>query len=89
MRKNFPGLMRKTFILENWQWLGIFCVAFLGLAFGKVLIKVLGNAISILFKREKVLIDIEAHNKFLSPISVSSVTFFGGWGFHCLDCRLK
>ena len=84
MRKNFPGLMRKTFILENWQWLGIFCVAFLGLAFGKVLIKVLGNAISILFKREKVLIDIEAHNKFLSPISVSSVTFFWWLGLSLL-----
>lgn len=84
MRKNFSGLMRKSFILENWQWLGIFFVAFLGLAFGKVLNKVLGNAISILFKREKVLIDIEAHNKFLSPISVCSVTFFWWLGLSLL-----
>ncbi|MDD3000990.1 MAG: mechanosensitive ion channel family protein [Candidatus Riflebacteria bacterium] len=76
MRKNFPGLMSKSVILENWQWLGIFCVAFLGLAFGKVLIKLLNNAINLLFKREKVLIDIEAQNKFLTPISVCSVTFF-------------
>jgi MscS family membrane protein len=76
MKKNFPGLMKQSFILENWQWLGIFLVLFVGLALGKVVIKLLSDGITLIFKREQLIIDIEAQKKFLTPINISSTALF-------------
>ncbi len=76
MKKNFPRLMKQSFILENWQWLGIFVVLFVGLSLGKVVMKLITDGINLIFKREQLVIDIEAQKKFLTPINISSTAIF-------------
>lgn len=76
MRRNFPGLLQQNLLLENWQWLGLFCVAFLGLGFSRVVIQILQNLIRVLFKREEVSVDTEAQSRFIKPISITATTLF-------------
>jgi len=79
MRINFPGLLHETILLENWQWLGIFCVVFLGLGFSRLIAHLLKNSIKMLFRREEVMVDFEAQQRFITPISVTATTLFW-WG---------
>lgn len=71
MKKNFPGLLGKTFFLENWQWLGMFCVVFLGFGISKVLINLLKHSIKVIFKRESLTVDKDAEDRFIKPISIT------------------
>lgn len=84
MRSHFPGLIRTSFVLENWQWLGIFCVVFLGLGISRVLTHLLGNAISFLFMKEAVAIDSSANERFITPINVTLTTLLWWMGFSLL-----
>ncbi|MDD2999218.1 MAG: mechanosensitive ion channel family protein, partial [Candidatus Riflebacteria bacterium] len=84
MRKNFPGLLQEQFLLENWQWLGLFCVVFLGFAFSRIMTHILQNVIKVLFRREKVMVDTGAQQRFIAPISVTAVTLFWWLGMSLL-----
>lgn len=78
MRKNFPALLKTTVFLENWQWLGMFCVVFLGLGISKVLTLLLKRSIKIVFKREALEVDQDAEDRFIRPISIT-LTSWSWW----------
>jgi len=84
MRHNFPGLLQKSFLLENWQWLGLFCVAFLGLGFSRLITHLLQHLIRVLFKREEVSVDAETQSRFIKPISITATTLFWWLGLTLL-----
>jgi len=84
MRRNFPGLLYKSFLLENWQWLGLFCIVFIGLGFSRVITHLLQNLIKVLFMREEVSVDIGAQSRFIKPISVAATTLFWWLGLSVL-----
>lgn len=73
MQANFPSMLRQSLLLENWQWLGIFCVIFLGLGVSKIVIYFLRKAIALIFKRENLHIDLNAENRFMKPLSYALV----------------
>ncbi len=78
MRKNFPALLKTTVFLENWQWLGMFCVVFLGLGVSKLLTHLLKKSIKVVFKRESLTVDQEAEDRFIRPISIT-LTSWSWW----------
>ncbi|MFZ5953360.1 MAG: mechanosensitive ion channel family protein [Candidatus Rifleibacteriota bacterium] len=78
MRQNFPGLLKTTVILENWQWLGMFCVVFLGLGISRVLTLLLKRSIQIVFNRESLQVDQSAEERFIKPISIT-LTSWSWW----------
>lgn len=84
MLRNFPSLMQQTFLLENWQWLGLICVIFLGLGFSRVAIHLLLNFIRVVFKREEVSVDVGAQDRFIKPISITATTLFWWLGLSLL-----
>ena len=92
MRKNFPALLQQSFLLENWQWLGLFCIAFLGLGFSRIITHLLQNVIRVLFKRGEVDVDASTQGRFIAPISVTATTLFWWLGLSLLglpgDARL-
>lgn len=75
MRKNFPGLLKTTMFLENWQWIGMFCVVFLGLGISRVLTHLLKRTIQVVFRREALEVDQEAEDRFIRPISITLTTW--------------
>lgn len=77
MQTNFPSMLRQSLLLENWQWLGIFCVIFLGLGLSKVLVHFLRKTIGLIFKRENLDIDRNAEDRFMKPLTYALVG--GGW----------
>lgn len=84
MKKNFPSLMRTTFMLENWQWIGLFVVVFMGLVLSRTIIYVITNGIKALFKKANVNIDLDTHKRFLLPISIAITSFFWWSGIYLL-----
>ncbi|MBU1108022.1 MAG: mechanosensitive ion channel family protein [Candidatus Riflebacteria bacterium] len=84
MRHNFPALLHQNFLLENWQWLGLFCIAFLGLGFSRVSTHILQNLIRVLFTSEEVSIDAAAQDRFMKPISIAATTLFWWLGLSLL-----
>lgn len=84
MRRHFPGLLQQTLLLENWHWLGLFCIAFLGLGFSRVVTHILQNLIRVLFKREEVIVDSETQDRFIKPISITATTLFWWLGLSLL-----
>lgn len=84
MKNNYPTLMKESVFLENWQWIGLFIVVFLGLTFGKFVIYLLTNVIKVFFQKAKVDIDTDTHKRFLSPINVASTAFFWWSGLYML-----
>ena len=84
MKKNFPSLMRTTFLLENWQWIGLFVVVFMGLVLSRTIIYVITNGIKALFKKANVNIDLDTHKRFLLPISIAITSFFWWSGIYLL-----
>ncbi len=79
MKKNFPNLMKSTILLENWQWIGLFVVVFMGLGIGKFVIYLLTNLITVIFHKAKVNVDIDTQKRFLGPISIA-ITALVWWG---------
>ena len=79
MKKNFPRLMKSTFLLENWQWIGLFVVVFMGLGIGKFVIYILTNFITVIFHKAKVNVDLDTQKRFLGPISIA-ITALVWWG---------
>ncbi|GAB4272690.1 MAG: hypothetical protein Kow0029_11620 [Candidatus Rifleibacteriota bacterium] len=75
MKINFPSLLRRSLFLENWQWLGMFCIVFLGLGLSRVLTNLLKRAIKVIFKRESLTVDTEAEERFIRPISITLTTW--------------
>lgn len=92
VRKHFPTLLQQSFLLENWQWLGLFCLIFLGIAFSRVVTHLLQNVIRVLFKRGEVNVDASTQERFIAPISVTATTLFWWLGLSLLglpgDARL-
>lgn len=84
MRSHFPALLQQSFLLENWQWLGLFCIAFLGLGFSRVVTHTLQHVIRVLFKRGEVIVDAEAQGRFIGPISITATTLFWWLGISLL-----
>ncbi|HAE38484.1 MAG TPA: mechanosensitive ion channel family protein [Candidatus Riflebacteria bacterium] len=84
MRQNFPALLQQSFLLENWQWLGLFCIVFLGLGFSRITTHVLQHIIRVLFRREEVIIDAETQDRFIKPISITATTLFWWLGLSLL-----
>lgn len=84
MKKNFPALMKTSFLLENWQWIGLFAIVFVGLFCGRLVIYLLTNSIGALFKKANVNIDIETHRRFLLPISIAITAFIWWSGIYLL-----
>jgi MscS family membrane protein len=78
MRQNFPSLLRRSLFLENWQWIGMFCVVFLGLGISKFLTHLLKKSITVIFKRESLKVDQETEDRFIRPISIA-LTSWAWW----------
>lgn len=74
MSVNFPSLMRRSFLLENWQWLGMFCIVFIGLALSRIITHLMRHFIKVVFRREAVAIDNSAEDRFIKPISITLTT---------------
>jgi MscS family membrane protein len=75
MKKNFPSLLGKSIFLENWQWLGMFCVVFLGLGISKVVTNIIKKSIVVIFNRESLKVDDETEKRFIRPISITLTTW--------------
>ena len=84
MKKNFPNLMKTTFLLENWQWIGLFCVVFLGLTVGKFVIYLLTKLIKTLFEKANLNVDLDTQKRFLVPISITITAVFWWSGIYLL-----
>ncbi len=78
MKQNFPGLMSKSLFLENWQWIGMFCIIFLGLGISRLVTNILRKSITLIFKREDLSIDTGIESRFLKPISIT-LTSWSWW----------
>lgn len=78
MKKNFPELITKSFLLENWQWLGIFIVIFIGLGVSKFITNIIKSSIGVVFKREALKMDVGTEARFIRPIRIS-LTSWGWW----------
>jgi MscS family membrane protein len=75
MKANFPGLLNKSFFLENWQWLGMFCIIFLGMGVSRLITNLLKGSIQLIFKREALKIDLSAEARFIKPINIALTTW--------------
>ena len=75
MKANFPGLLNKSFFLENWQWLGMFCIIFLGMGVSRLITNLLKGSIQLIFKREALTIDLSAEARFIKPINIALTTW--------------
>jgi MscS family membrane protein len=75
MNTNFPSLLGTTLFLENWQWLGMFCIVFLGLGISKLLTNLLKQSIKMIFKREALEVDQNTEDRFIKPISITLTTW--------------
>jgi MscS family membrane protein len=75
MKANFPGLLKKSFFLENWQWLGMFCIIFLGMGVSRLITNLLKGSIQLIFKRESLAIDLSAEARFIKPINIALTTW--------------
>lgn len=75
MKTNFPGLLSRTFLLENWQWIGIFIIVFIGLGLSKLLVSFIQKSIVAIFKRHKLEINLETENRFLKPAGIAFATW--------------
>lgn len=74
---NFPGLMQRSIILENWQWLGLFCIVFIGIGLSKILTMLIRNSIRMLFRRESFQLDSYNEKRFVKPIGFT----FTAWAW--------
>lgn len=84
MNNLFPGLVRTTFFVENWQWLGILFVITLGVIISGLLKKSAQAAVDSIFKHKNLTIDQSVRDSFLKPFKVFLVFFIWWFGFSLL-----
>ena len=84
MKKNFPSLMKSTFLLENWQWIGLFVIVFIGLGMGKFVIYIITKAIKTVFQKARIEIIEDTQKKFLVPISIAITAIIWWSGIYIL-----
>ncbi|MGM0598954.1 MAG: mechanosensitive ion channel domain-containing protein [Candidatus Rifleibacteriota bacterium] len=75
MKTNFPSLLKRSLLLENWQWLGIFIIVFIGLGFSNLLVSFLQRTIAAIFKRHSLKINLDTENRFLKPAGIAFATW--------------
>jgi len=90
LNDNYPILRNKVFLVEHWQWIGLFAVIFSGLAasrlFSVALVFVLGRA----FRRDNLELDDEAKGRakdFARPVRLMFMAWMWwiGLGFLSMD----
>jgi MscS family membrane protein len=84
MHANFPSLLDQTFVLENWQWLGIFCVIFLGLGISRLLVSLLVRFLRVFFSREDLQLDKGVESRFVLPIGYALMAWIWWLGLSAL-----
>ncbi len=84
MDKNFPALMRESFLLENWQWIGIFIIVFFGLFVGRSVIYMCSKAIKITFQKAKLELNEVSMKAFLDPIGITVTALIWWTGVYIL-----
>ncbi len=67
----FPFLLKTTMYLENWQWIGLFVIVFLGMAISRFIGWVLVHIIRRLFRRRHFSLDKTLEKDFVRPIRIS------------------
>ncbi|NLM16151.1 MAG: mechanosensitive ion channel family protein [Candidatus Riflebacteria bacterium] len=84
VRQNFSFLLKESFFLENWQWIGIFIIILLGLIAGHFSVYILKKFIALFFERKNVELIEATQKRFLLPVHVSVVALIAWGGFYML-----
>jgi len=86
---NFPFLIEKQVLIENWQWLGLLLIIFVGFvvshAFALLLLLVLHGA----FRRQDVELDVHIEKEFVRPIRVALMAWVWWLGLSLLGLPPK
>lgn len=69
--KNAPFLMNRTFILENWQWLGLVLAILFGMIVSRIVAFLFLSGVRRIFRRENVQLDSKLERGFMRPIRVA------------------
>ncbi len=80
----FPFLLRKTFYLENWQWLGLFVIVFTGMAISRFVGWILVLIVRRVFAREHYSLDKKLEKGFVRPIRIAIMAWVWLLGLHTL-----
>lgn len=80
----FPFLLNKAFYLENWQWIGLFVIVFVGMAISRVVGWILILIIRRVFAREHYSLDKKLEKDFVRPIRIAIMAWVWLLGLHTL-----
>ncbi len=68
---NYPFLIREDFLLENWQWLGLLVIVFLGMIVSRIAAFFLLILVRRFFRREDLQLDTKLESGFVRPIRIA------------------
>jgi len=80
----FPFLLKKALYLENWQWIGLFVIVFLGMAISRFIGWILVLIIRRVFAREQYSLDEKLEKDFVRPIRIALMAWVWLLGLHVL-----
>ena len=80
----FPILLRESFYLENWQWIGLFVIVFAGMAISRFIGWILVLVIRRVFAREHYSLDEKLEKDFVRPIRIALMAWVWLLGLHVL-----
>ncbi|MFZ8933464.1 MAG: mechanosensitive ion channel family protein [Bacteriovoracaceae bacterium] len=80
-----PSLQNKSFVLYNWQWLGLALLIFLCFLIKMITINYLVGIIGKIFSKSKIPLIGDVVNNFTTPIGVFSFLFFWTFGIKLFD----
>jgi MscS family membrane protein len=68
---SFPFLLQRAFILENWQWLGLFAIIFAGMALSRFIAWLMVLTIRRWFRSEHLELDKKLERDFVRPVRIA------------------
>ena len=85
--ERFPFLLREAFLLENWQWLGLFAVILAGMIVSRLVTLALAQVIRRRFQHAQMSLDQKIERDFIRPIRIALMAWVWYLGLWTLGLR--
>jgi len=82
--RNYPPLLNRTLILENWQWAALFLIIFTGMLVSRLFVTVLVLVLRTIYRRRNLVFDREKVRRFALPIRLTFMAWVWLLGLNLL-----
>lgn len=82
---NYPGLLKEPLYLQNYQWIGLVLLIFVGVTISRLLTLIIGTFIRFWFRRKGYAYDNRLEKDFIRPIRIASMAWVWLYGLELLQ----